>query len=262
MLRKLLKYDFKETGRLLLPILGGILLLSIIGKIFLETNVYTALPDVLQVLGLIVYIVIIFACSIGVPIYFIISFYRNFYSNRGYVTHTLPVTTNQKLISKIFTSYVFEILSFAVCFVSIIILVYQKGMFKKIIEFYPSFNTQFKAMMDMNFPTFFISTALLMVISMLVQQLMFFASVCIGQIFKSHKVLGMIAGYIILNVATQIIASIVLLLTGFTEIAGDAIPTAQSILALYGVSGCLTLLQGAVFYIICYYFMEKKLNLN
>lgn len=262
MLRKLLKYDFKEMGGLLLPILGALLVISFAGKLSLETKLFDALPDVFQVLAVTAYVIIIIACCVGAPIYFVIFFYKNLYSSRGYIMHTLPVTTNQKLFSKVITSFVLEMLTFLVCIISVMIILYDKNSFEEFFNILISGDTQFKAMFGMNVSTFLIVTIVLMMVSMFAQLLMFYASVSIGQIFQNHRVLGIIAGYMILNFANQIVSTALMMLLGATEMMYDTAPTGESIIAVYGISGCLCLLQAAVFYIICYYFMEKKLNLN
>lgn len=262
MLGKLLKYDFKEMGGLLLPIMGALLIISLVAKISLETSVFEMLPEVFQVLAIMAYILIIFACCVGAPIYFVVFFYKSLYSNRGYITHTLPVTTNQKLASKIISSFVLELVTFLVCFLSVMIILYDKNTFDEVFNVFLAGDAQFKAAIGMDISAFLIFTGVIMVIGMLSQLLMFYASVSIGQIFQNHRVLGIIVGYMILNFANQILSTILMMILGATDIMYETVPTSESIIAMYGMSGCLCLLQAGVFYIICYYFMEKKLNLN
>ena len=153
-------------------------------------------------------------------------------------------------------------LTFIVCIASVIIIVYEKNMFDEFWAVMTAGNAQFKAMFGMNPGTFFAFTLVLLIVSMLAQLIMFYASVSIGQIFHNHKVLGIIAGYMILNFANQIISTGLMMVLGATDMMTETTLTAKSVIAVYGMSGCLCLLQAAAFYIICYYFMEKKLNLN
>lgn len=264
MLGKLIKYDFKQSCRLLLPILGGVLALSVIGKLLLITRIYDLLPDVFKVLSVLAYGLIIFACFIGAPIYFVVYFYKNFYSNTGYLMHTLPVTTHQKLVSKIVTTFVLELLTFFVCALSIVILIYQKGMFKTLTQGWHTANIHFQSMLDMSLTTFIILTLIMMIVSIFVQMILFFACVSIGQIFSGHKVLGSIAAYLMIHFVVQMISTVLLVLVGFPGIQMDAqiVMSGQVILAVYGITGCLTLLEGVALYVVCYFFMEKKLNLS
>ncbi len=263
MLRKLLKYDFKEIGRLLFPILLGILVLSVVGRILFETRLFEALPEIIQVLSIVAYAVVILACFIGAPIYFIIFYYRGLYSNRGYITHTLPVSTHQKLLSKLITSCVLELVSFLVCGFSVLLLFIDKGTLANIRRGLADIGTHFKAATDMSFSLFVVLTILLMIVSLIAQLLMFYASVTLGQhLFRQHKIIGSIVGYLIINFAMQIIYSLVMISFGMTSTMTEFVPNANSIIAIYGISGCMCLLQAAVFYFLCYYLMEKKLNLS
>lgn len=261
MLRKLLKYDFRELGSLIFPVLGALILITIIGKISIETALFQALPSVIQGLGIAAYVVIILACFIGAPLYFVIYFYKNLYSSAGYITHTLPVSTNEKLLSKIISCYLLELLTFAVCFLSILIIVYDKALYNDLYNLFVSGDMQVSAVLGMNIRSFVIITGALLLISSLAQLLMYFASVSIGQLFRTHKIIGTIAGYMILYAANQIISSVILVIFGSPDVMYNTMPTAGSIVAIYGISGCLCLLQAAIYYVISYYFMEKKLNL-
>lgn len=253
-------------GRLLLPVLGALLVVSCAGKVFLETKLFTALPTMFQILLTAAYVIIILACCIGIPIYFVIYFHKSLYSDRGYIIHTLPVTTHQKLASKIISTYVLELLTFFVCLLSVLIILYDKQSFEQLYNLILSGDTQFKASMGISPATFLLVLLALIAVSVFAQNLMFYASVSIGQLFQNHKILGTIAGYMILNFAMQIIATVLLMLFGASDLLFDATanvaPNGQTILAIYGIAGCLCLLQAAAFYVVCYYFMEKKLNLN
>lgn len=263
MLGKLLKYDFKESGRLLFPILTGIFLLSALGRLLFETRLFTALPEVIQVLSIIAYVIIIMACLLGAPIYFISFYYRGFYSNRGFVTHTLPVSTHQKLISKLITSCVLELLIFLVCGISCALLFLERGSIAYIRRGFSEIRTQFQSITNMSFSVFIVITLLLMLVSVIVQLLMLFASITLGQhLFRQHKIAGAIVGYLMINFAMQILSSLVMLAFGMTSTTTEFVPNADSIISIYGISGCMCLLQAAIFYFLCYYLMEKKLNLS
>ena len=262
MLGKLLKYDFKETSRLLLPIYAGLLIISLFGKLMLATNLYTSIPDALQILTIFTYILLIIACCMGAPIYFIVYFYRSLYSDKGYVMHTLPVTTHQKLFSKLITSFVMELLTFAVCFLSVLIILYERESFAWLSRVFQSAAPPFLAATDMHFSTFIILTLILLLISLLSQLLMYYASISLGQLFGGHRVLGAIAAYMGLNFISQIISSIILIVLSVGSMDTYALMTGRTIIALYGLTGCLNLLLALGYYMICYYIMEKKLNLN
>ena len=64
----------------------------------------TAENEILQILNAILvvtFFLMLAACSMGIFLYLSVHFYRKMYSDEGYLTHTLPVTVHQILISKI-----------------------------------------------------------------------------------------------------------------------------------------------------------------
>lgn len=270
MLMKLLKYDFRESGRLLLPILGGVLLLSMFGKFLLATNIYSVLPDVIQVFSVMTYVLIIFACCVGAPIYFIIFFYRGFYTNKGYITHTLPVTTNQKLLSKIITSFVLELLTYAVCFLSLLILIWKWDYFNRFIDALPELYSGCKAYMGVNLYSFIAVTGIVAIIGMLCQLLTCFAAISLGQILPSHRILGSIGAYFVLYCFNQAIGIFMIAISSlFTRWSDtiqyhwwESLSMGQGIYAFYGIFGSIALIECILFYLICHYMMNKKLNLS
>ena len=95
MLAKLLKHDIKKTSRSLV-VYYGILLLLAIGTRLLEW-----LSSIFKPVGSL-YALIIFAFVLAlVGIFFytfalsIISFYKEFIKDEGYLMHTLPVSKNK-----------------------------------------------------------------------------------------------------------------------------------------------------------------------
>lgn len=262
MLRKLLKYDFRNSGRLLLPIYAGLLLISLFGKLILETNLYQTVPSSIQILSVMTYVLIIIVCFVGTPIYFVVYFYRSFYTDKGYIVHSLPITTHQKLISKVISSFIMELITFAICLLSISMILYDREVFSYIRRAFLSIDVNFRAMTDVSFQTFLMLTFVAMLTSILTQLLMLFAAISIGQFFNTHRILGAIGAYLILYFFNQFISMILLLIISVNMVSTGAFVTGTSLLALYGLTICSNLLLSLAYYMISYYFMEKRLNLN
>ena len=92
MLGKLLKYECKSIGRILLPIYALLLVLSVIFGFILRQN--SAIPAVQTIQNLLggFYTMAGFALiAITVGI-IILQFYRNLLGNEGYLMFTTPVT--------------------------------------------------------------------------------------------------------------------------------------------------------------------------
>ena len=121
MLGKLLKHEFRATRRTMLAILLGSLAASAVGFglviLCLHPSLLPAVEgEVFGVLRTIAYVpltlIIIasyifgFASSMIVLIFILMRYYKNFFSDEGYLTFTLPVTPHELLWSKIISAMV------------------------------------------------------------------------------------------------------------------------------------------------------------
>lgn len=127
MLRKLLKYDlrylFKYWWILAVISLG----FSVLGG--LSMNVFydpAESPDAsLFILAILTFILSIFAiCAfvIGTEIFIFTRFQRNFFTDEGYLTFTLPVTRYQLLNSKLISATILNSSTFALVIIELLIL--------------------------------------------------------------------------------------------------------------------------------------------
>ena len=89
MLGKLLKYEFKATGRLLTPLYAAILIASFVGGFGLDQLVMTELASVIF---LMVYTGLFIALFVMTLILIIQRFNHNLLKEEGYLMFTLPVT--------------------------------------------------------------------------------------------------------------------------------------------------------------------------
>lgn len=126
MLKKLLKYDFKAVLKLwwiaaaasVLLSLGGGMCLRIVSS---DRNIH----DLIQVvaglgLALVMFSWVAFALLSTIIIFG--RFYKNFFTDEGYLTFTLPVTRGQLLNSKLTVLTVTNLMSVLVIFLNIFIL--------------------------------------------------------------------------------------------------------------------------------------------
>ena len=263
MLRKLLKYDLKESCKLILPILAALLLISLLGRFMMMTELFDSMPDSILIPAVMTYMLLITACFMGVPIYLLVQFYNGLYGNRAYLIHTLPVTTHQKLISKILAAFLMMILSSAACVGAVSLLMLDKETWQYVIQSLPSINVSFKAMTNLSFHAFVCLTIILIMIEFLSYLMSFFAAISLGQLFQKHKIFGAILFYIVINSLNQFLRFFQLMFLAGTDIWDSATaPSASVILALYGLNASIEIIKIGIFYLICYLLMEKKLNLN
>ena len=122
MLKKLFHYDMKYTARLVLPLmlltlgttLLGSIAMKLLGSIEYSSFSSTFGATLLSiVLGLIVagsiFILIAFAIITSIVVF--MRFYKHFFSDEGYLTHTLPVKTSTHMFSKTWSTLLWVIIT-------------------------------------------------------------------------------------------------------------------------------------------------------
>lgn len=127
MLGKLFKYEIKDTSRLIpffyliTAVMAGLSLLS--GK--LELGWFKATSSVLLLLvGIAVFIVTLVVICMR--------FYKNLYSNEGYLSFTLPLKPHLHLVSKAIVSFGWMLLSVLISMGAIFVALYGLGVDGKV----------------------------------------------------------------------------------------------------------------------------------
>ena len=117
MLGKLFKHEFKATAKVLLPLNLVLVLVTIIGMIILNLDIFSGTAMALVGAAyLILYILAIFALFIMTYVILMMRFYKSMYSDQGYLTHTLPVSPLALLNTKLLTGVCWTFLHyFPVC---------------------------------------------------------------------------------------------------------------------------------------------------
>ena len=123
MLGKLIKYEFKATGRTFLPLYGAILLVALIQRflgrnnkgVFEELNTLGNFTN-LALVGLFIALVVI------TLIVTIQRFQKNLLSDEGYLMFTLPVKIRSLIITKMLVAVTWVILSGIVGVITFIVL--------------------------------------------------------------------------------------------------------------------------------------------
>lgn len=256
MLRKLMKYEFKATGRIMLPLYGALLGFSIINKIFIGTNLDEVNMDFLggvpAVITMIGYFVTMVAVFVGTLFITLQRFYKNLFGDEGYLMNTIPVKSSQNIVNKLIVSIVWTIISGLIAAMSIFVMAYQPGALKEIIrEFkniYPEIGLNIIGIIEF---------IIFGIISLAHQIMMLYASLSIGQLFKSKKLLGGFAGFMILSIAQQSIIGI-----GITMLiaTGNYINISPQYAILCAIIVCLIFFT--ILFCITNYIMKNKLNLE
>lgn len=127
MLRKLIKYEFKATGRIFFPLYLALIIIAFIQRLFFQFNIENMGSIVINILSLIVpslFGAIVMAICVVTFVMTIQRFYKNMLGREGYLMFTLPVSVSKLIWSKLIVVMVWIILSVIVGSVAFMIVIF------------------------------------------------------------------------------------------------------------------------------------------
>ncbi len=270
MLKKLLSHEWNDTWRLV-GILNLIVIgMTLIGSIFLSNEAWRELEgntfvSVVSVSYMMFYIVSISALQMVVNFYFYIRFYRNLYTDQGYLMHTLPVTSHELIWSKAVVAFVWSVISSFVSILSVFTLIFSALAKEERAEFWSELFSEMSMIQgEWRVVVFIIEIILLVIASSLMSMFMGYASISIGQTFKKQKVLGSIGVYIGIYMLMQIVSSYAaIMMTSVDLYRLESTMGTDNIMIIF-MFLCLLVVAAvaAGFYLITNYIMKNSLNLE
>ena len=279
MLRKLIKYDFKALSRYLIVIHAMLLITAVLGRLLFVGRIMSDpgrlsnAGAIATIIGIIIYVILFMTAVFGTMLMIAICFYKNLYSDEGYLTHTLPVTRGQLLISKTVSGSVWMLLDMMMVILSLFILVLTRPVLD-------SFSSSWDELLSaMGFPAstgygkILLAFAVLFIVSAVGNVVLIYVSITIGQLFSNHRVLGAVVVYFVINTIVSIICSIagtVYSMSSFIHAADESSFVMmvndgviyQMYARLFLFSLVLEIILAIGAYTVTYLLMQKKLNLN
>ena len=275
MLGKLLKHEFRATGRVMLPVYGAVLLLAVLANVSLRVMDHVTGSFLTLLLGLIVvaFIFGIIAAAIMTAVLMIKRFYTNYLKDEGYLMHTLPVSVHELVWSKMLVSVVWFAATFVVIWLVILLTaLIQTG--TSLAQFFAGFPSwaEIKAFMEQagirmgDLWLIGFEALLCVIVGGLFTCLHFYAAMSLGHMFSKDKILLSIVFYIglsfVLSMAT----------TGYSagrfyslESMDVTLDTAQEAIrfakAVMGEILLVEVIQSAVLYIATVLGLKRGLNL-
>jgi len=296
MLGKLLKHEWRSTWKLPTALSVFTIIMTLLGALsfrmpmwqkVLGTNTAAfSIWDLTAVAVLITYFISIIVCVYAIIIYFAIRFYRNLFTDQGYLMHTLPTTPANLIASKTIISGVWYSVSNILMIVSMFGLLY--AFMRTLIPadewvavstafngLLPDINAVFKEYAGVSVGFSVLVFTLILIVGGFSAMLLAYLCICIGQLFQKHKVAASIIAYFVVSSAISTITSIAILPISFS-LVGDLESTflleANPIAAVfspyaimmpfYYISLALSIVQAVVCFFVCVYITKRKLNLD
>lgn len=273
MLNKLIKYDFKAMNRYLIPVHIMLLITALLGRVlfvdrFLKNaESLTSVGEAALVIGVLLIVIIFMAAVFGTLALVGIYFYKNLFSDEGYLTQTLPVSRGKLLTSKTITGSLWIFVDETLVTFSVFFLIGGKVM-KEI--FINHRNEMWELMGipgEVGYGIIILSIVVLFVVSAIANAATLYLSVVLGQLFSNHRVLGAVVVYFCINTVISIISSIVGATTGTMSMvvengSGITFSMYNFCIKLFVMGAGLEAAIAVISCIVTYILMNRKLNMN
>lgn len=209
MLIKLIKYDIRADYKKYAITAAALILISIVVR-FADVK-FGSLDDGndWKVLFMVLVWSFIALCGAAVLLTFIFSvvrYQKKMYSDEGYLLNTIPADPVLHILSSLITEYIWTI---AIAAVDVVALIISAGG----LSFWRGFLTPIRYVIEID-PAFaiYLLTFLLMFPGTLMLTLIFVIN--FGYLFRSHRVLAGIGGYVGLMIISNILSSVVYMISG------------------------------------------------
>ena len=272
MFAKLLKHEFKATAGMLGILCAACLGFGLLGGGAIRYLAWAeetgprnddGLLTILSVLICVTAVIVIAACSIILLLLLVNRFYKSRFTDEGYLTFTLPVTTHQNLLSSLANTAIgMVIMFFVVCAAIAVWLMIGfsgiEGFYEKLWEVFPRLWEEFLRVCE-QMPWKYVGMFLLNILCGFACELVvLMLSVTIGSILaKKHKILAAVGAYYAIHVAISMVTSAMLAMQAFSG-SDDA----SMFLRFYNGTAVLMAVISVAGYFLMYFLVDRKLNLN
>lgn len=266
MLRKLMKYEFKATGRIILPLFAALLIVSAVnGLISVLGGSYESIP---WALGMLLALTMIISCFVLVIIQAIQRFRQSLLSSEGHLMMTLPVKTDSLILSKMFVSSIWAFGSFLVAVLALLIMSLSGAVFGP--DFLVPFRMLGEELSSVALPLaiYLIEAIVFIALAIFSSILMLYACISLGMLVNKRRDLFAFGAFVVISTALQILLAIAIAIGAAFQIefrwldtlfsGRSAFETTQilvPVVILFEAALC------ALFYAITRHMLKRKLNL-
>jgi hypothetical protein len=276
-----MKYEIRSVARIVLPMLIVFLCAAMImsagfmldGRLFHFTDKAEEGATVLAVLFTIVefllgmgLLLLMVAINLAVYVLIIYRFYVSFFTDEGYLTFTLPVTTDCHLMIKIASMFLWNIVSLIVTALGGLIILggVAVGYTEEFKLIFSEFPELFELIwMELQRSVDYLGAqivfgGLALIVTAIFQSLLIYFSIALGcMLFKKHRLLGSILSIFVVNGVYSTISSIGSYILTYFSVMSEIV-----FLVLMGFVTVLTVVGIIAMYLGMRYILQKKLNLD
>ncbi len=286
MLRKLLKYDLDAVWRIWVPLAASVPVMSLITALVVRAVLEGSSNDdgsavimlaFMMFFAIMTLVILWVGLFIVTPIICYLHYYRHFFSDRGYLTFTLPVPRQKLYLSKVLSAFIWSAGNAVVTVVSICILLLLIPTSQEVAQFvnpviFDFLGMGLKDLWQSVGPwliVYGLELLLILVALSLCNIGLFHLAITMGSVIaKKHKVLCAVGLYLGMNYGISFVTQFFMLfsaspLASFTLMLAKL--SLQQQCASIAIAGLIALLLlatvAAIYHFVALHLIERKLNL-
>jgi len=274
MVKKLFKHELISYAKTMIPITAVLLGIGALTRFVWFFEVDKTVFDIIGGSSVIAFVIACIVSLVLTFIFVITRFYKNMFTNEGYLSFTLPVSVHQHILVKLTVGvgaivYCFLLIIISVCLATAgeLTLELFKAFFYIVDDFYRIL-VELTSSADAVF--YAVETVILLIVSTFSGVLLYYACIAIGQLTKKNRVLAAVGVYFLYYFINQIISTVfiaVFSVISYTAFMDEIIlyienNTSEFVHLVFCFSIILSALLGGLYYFLTSYIMSKKLNLE
>lgn len=267
MLRKLLKHEFRATGRIMLPMYLIMLIISVLGNfaVRIMDNSKNTYLKILPVIIIVAFVVMVIGLVI-MSIYMTINrFSKNLMGDEGYIMFTLPVSVHKHIISKIIVSVVWFVATFLVLALACVLIAFRAEFIQNIVKFFKRIIEGMTTYYALNGTAVILELLAVTVASLAAFCLQVYAAISLGYGFTRHKALLSVAAFVVMQIIMWVIVGAAVSAIDANQIdywVTQRFSSMGQVHITMCASFVINVLYGAVYYVITALGLKKRLNLE
>ena len=220
MLKKLLKHEWRRLWKVPTALLVILQIFAFLSGLWFMAPVWESQVAGLSLLvGLVwtMFFIAVIGVGLAINIYLALQFYRSMYSDEGYLTHTLPVSSGQLLFAKSLVMVVWAVISVLGVILSVLIfgftgiLCYFSGIDWGVVisDIRIGFNELIQDLGVWEIKWVHILTSLIgVLISLCYSTALIVSSITIGQLVRKHRVMAAFAVGCVISTVVSILQNL------------------------------------------------------
>ena len=266
MLIKLLGYEMKAFGRIILPLYAatmGMALITGLSLRFLSRNILSSWIGVTVMMG---FSILIIATMVMTGVLCVQRFYQNLLGSEGYLMFSLPVGTHELILSKVLGSLIWTLLGGVAAILTAVIMGFSAVPFNTLRLAFRRMSLGINGTIireHISDGGIILLIGILMFAAMLMQ---IYAALSVGHQWSSHRILGSVVAYFVFDLVRSFVSAArgkAGVTTGLMGLlfAPAALDSGSPVLsrAITAAAAAAAIL---IYSFVTWYFLDKRLNLE